>query len=108
MATATKTRTRKPVARTARISSAINGCFALELTSGKDRCGYWVEPMPSDFGRAFKLRKFDTTPGTDEEAQSYDVCLDGIGSDCSCKGFLRHGHCKHVEGLLALAAAGKL
>jgi hypothetical protein len=27
---------------------------------------------------------------------------------CECKGFLVHGHCRHVEGLLALVRAGKL
>jgi hypothetical protein len=27
---------------------------------------------------------------------------------CECKGFLRHGHCRHVLGLLALAREGKL
>jgi hypothetical protein len=107
-ATPSKTRTRKPVARHCRISDAVNGCFAVELTVGKSQTGYYVEPLASDFGRCFRLVKFTTSTGTDEGADHYDVCLDGPGSDCSCKGFLRHGRCKHVEGLLALVAAGKL
>jgi hypothetical protein len=106
--TKTTTRTRKPVERHCRISAAVNGCFAVELTVGKSRTAYYVEPMASDFGQAFRLVKFAGTPGTDEGATSYDVCLDGAGSDCGCKGYLRHGRCKHVEGLLALVAAGKL
>jgi hypothetical protein len=27
---------------------------------------------------------------------------------CECMGFLAHGHCKHVEGLLALMREGQL
>jgi hypothetical protein len=103
-----KTRTHKPVSRRARISAAVNGCFAVELTVGKSRTAYYLEPLASDFGRCFKLTKFAGTPGTDAGADHYDVCLDGPGSDCGCKGFLRHGRCKHVEGLVALVAAGKL
>ncbi len=96
----------KPVARHCRISAAVNGFYALDLTVGKSRTGYYVESVPSDFGRCLKLTKFDTTPGTDKEATSYDMCLDGIGSDCSCKGYGRHGHCKHVQALKALVAKG--
>jgi hypothetical protein len=112
MTTATATskpaRTRKPVARHCRVSAAVNGCFAVELTVGKSRTAYYMEPLASDFGRAFRLTKFGATPGTDEAASAYEVCLDSPGSDCGCKGYLRHGRCKHVEGLLALVAAGKL
>jgi hypothetical protein len=100
--------TRKPLPRHCRISAAVNGCFAVELTVGKSRTAYHVEPLPSDFGRAVRLVKFGATPGTDEGAASYEVNLDGPGSDCGCKGFLRHGRCKHVEGLLALVAVSKL
>jgi hypothetical protein len=103
-----KTRTRKPIEKHARISTAVNGCFAVELTVGTSRTAYYLQPLPSDFGRAFRLTKFAGTPGTDKEAAAYEVCLDGPGSQCSCKGYLRHGRCKHVAGLLALVAAGKL
>jgi hypothetical protein len=106
--TATATRTRKPVSRHCRISTAVNGCFAVELAVGKSRTGYYCEPFASDFGRAFRLVKFTGTPGTDEGATDYTVCLDGPGSDCSCKGFARWGRCKHCEGLAALVSAGRL
>src|SRR5262249_55988545 len=102
------TRTRKPVERRCRLSNPVNGCFAVELTVGKSRTAYYCEPLASDFGRCFRLTNCSTTPGTDAEADHYDVCLDGPGSDCGCKGFLRHGHCKHLDGLHALVAAGKL
>jgi hypothetical protein len=48
----------------------------------------------------------------------YDVLLDGRKSTCECPGFERHGwhldadgkpcSCKHLDGLNALVAAGKL
>jgi hypothetical protein len=108
-ATATKPRTRKPVARSARISPAVNGCHAVELTAGKDVTRYWLEPLASDFGRAFRLVKWHTTPGTDEEQSAYELVIDPAGfSSCTCKGWCRHQRCKHLAGLAALIAAGKL
>jgi hypothetical protein len=40
--------------------------------------------------------------------EEYHVCLNGRKSLCDCKGFFHAGHCKHVDGLSALAAAGKI
>jgi hypothetical protein len=36
-------------------------------------------------------------------ADVYDVCV-GAPAECSCEclGFLRHGKCKHIQGLAAL------
>jgi hypothetical protein len=44
------------------------------------------------------------------DGETYHVCLDPAGGrhSCECRGFLRHGHCKHVEALWALRAAGQL
>ena len=61
---------------------------------------YTLEPIPSDFGRGLLLHKADGT--------SYAVCLSGPDSTCDCKGHVSHGHCKHVESLLALQQRGKL
>lgn len=55
----------------------------------------------SAFGVAFRLVKV-LAP-----AERYDVLLDGERSSCECKGFLRHHHCKHRDGLQALVDAGK-
>ena len=61
---------------------------------------YTLEPIPSDFGRGLLLHKHD--------GQSYAVNLSGPDSTCDCKGHTQHGHCKHVESLLALQQRGKL
>jgi hypothetical protein len=62
---------------------------------------YYLEPIPSQLGgRGLILHKHDCT--------SYCVRLDGKDSECDCKGFTRFHHCKHVEALTALQAAGKL
>ena len=61
---------------------------------------YALEPIPADFGRGLLLTK--------EDGSSYCVNLSGPDSTCDCRGFESHGHCKHIEGLTALAAAGKL
>src|SRR5262245_7443555 len=64
---------------------------------------YWIDRLPSDFGTAYRLRKF-----LDQGGESYDVLLDGRHSTCECLGFQRWHHCKHVEGLQALVASGQL
>src|SRR5437660_6272024 len=61
---------------------------------------YTLEPIPSDCGRGLLLHKHDGT--------SYAVNLSGTDSECDCKGFESHAHCKHVESLLALQQRGKL
>jgi hypothetical protein len=58
--------------------------------------------IPSDFGTAFRLVKV-LGP-----CSRYDVLLDGERSTCVCKGFLRHGYCKHIDGLETLVNRGAL
>src|SRR5215468_5216630 len=67
-----------------------------------DRADYYaVEAFPSHMGeRGIELTKRDGTV--------YHVNLSGTDSTCDCKGFESHGHCKHVESLLALQQRGKL
>src|SRR5262249_29735749 len=61
---------------------------------------YTLESIASDHGRGLLIHKADGT--------SYAVCLSGPDSTCHCKGHVSHGHCKHVESLLALQQRGKL
>jgi hypothetical protein len=64
---------------------------------------YWIEPVATDWGRGFKLEKF-------EGGEVYHVHLDdALGHSCECKGFLRWGKpCKHISAVSALVAAGRL
>jgi hypothetical protein len=74
----------------------------LKLTVGKLSTDYLVNRIPSDFGTAYRLDKAGA-------ADSYDVLIDDdSGHSCTCPGHSSHGRCKHVSGLLALKAAGRL
>jgi hypothetical protein len=71
---------------------------------------YWLYVQPSDFGEAFRLEKLiPTEDGPAERGEVYHVCFeDQHNQACECKGYLRHGHCKHIDSLKALREAGKL
>jgi hypothetical protein len=98
---------RKPVARSIRLSLAPfegnPGIVTIQV--GKEVNDYFLLPVPSDFGRAFRLEKF-----TGELAETYHVNIDIVDGKnlCECKGALRWGHCKHTDGLAALVKAGQL
>jgi hypothetical protein len=81
-----------------------NQAGVVRLTVGKDHADYLVRRLASDFGDAYRLDKV----GVFGDTSSYDVNLCDAGRTCECAGFLRHGHCKHVDGLAALIAAGQL
>jgi hypothetical protein len=49
--------------------------------------------------KAFRFSKL-----TGDQAH-YDLRLTDHGLECECKGYLRHGHCKHCE---TIQAAGKV
>jgi hypothetical protein len=76
----------------------------VKITVGKETAAYFITLLEADFGRAVRLEKIDPTGA----AEKYDVHLDGDKRSCECKGFLRWSHCKHVDGVAALVAAGKL
>ena len=76
----------------------------VRITVGKEHADYFLTLIPADFGRGFKVEKI----GLHENEPPYHVHLDGENRSCECKGFLRHGHCKHSDGLAALVAAGRL
>ncbi|HZY87572.1 MAG TPA: hypothetical protein VFE78_22225 [Gemmataceae bacterium] len=83
------------------------GEWVLTLTEFHPRAAtdthYRLVAIPSDLGRAFRLRKLEADGG-----EVYHVNLTSDRPACDCKGHLAHGHCKHVESLTALQAAGKL
>jgi hypothetical protein len=85
------------------------GVLFISETSGQKTTTdhYFVLPLPADYGLAFELTKL--VAGKGAEAR-YAVNLGGEGepASCECKGFLSHGHCRHVEGLQALRNAGRL
>ncbi len=76
----------------------------VRITAGKARDDYFLMEILADFGRGFKVEKV----GLLVNDPPYHVNLDGDKRSCECKGFLRHGHCKHADGLAALIAAGRL
>jgi len=80
----------------------------LRLTDAGKETLFFVDRIASEVGgAAFRLTKFEQFQRGDDDAV-YNVLLDGRRSSCECKGHLRHGHCRHVEALTALRAAGKL
>jgi hypothetical protein len=101
-------RQRKPRAKPARSinvavrPSDVNPFFVVRIVEGKKTDFYSVRPIPSDWGTAYQMAKLP------EDSEPYQVCLAGADSICTCKGHLRHGHCRHVEGLTALVKADRL
>jgi hypothetical protein len=83
----------------------IGNSLILWLTVSKTTTAYRMVPLSSDFGRAVRLEKADQGDG---QPEAYDVLLDGQRSSCECRGHLRHGHCKHLDGIRAVIAGGQL
>jgi hypothetical protein len=75
----------------------------VSITVGTERVSYFLNVLATDFGRGFRLVKL----GIDASGE-YAANVDGEKRSCECKGFLRHHHCKHADGIAALIAAGKL
>ena len=99
-------RQRKPRPKPARsvrqcVKPHEQGLGVLRLTVGGEETDYLLTPLASDFGKGFLLEKI----GAEE---TYHVNVEGDRKTCECKGYLRHSHCKHVDGLAALLAAGQL
>jgi hypothetical protein len=102
-------RQRKPPAKPARF---VRLCVrpegtapgVIRLTVNGKAQDYFLTLIPADFGRGFTVEKI----GLHCNEPPYHVNLDASKKSCDCKGFLRHGHCKHSDGLAALIAAGRL
>jgi hypothetical protein len=61
---------------------------------------YKVYPLAIDPAVRVKAWRFAKQGG---EGEVYDQHADAFGVQCQCKGFLAHGHCKHVETVQAAA-----
>jgi len=80
----------------------------IRITQDGKAAHYWVALQASAWGLAFSVERAGEEVEDGAEG-TYDVLLENEqDSSCSCPGHTYHGHCKHVEALRALLAAGKL
>src|SRR4051812_23582840 len=96
----------KPIRRAHLTRANDSGGRILTLTiTGRKIEGfdYYFLPIPCADGAAYELRKLLQGDG-----ETYHVLIAGPSSSCECKGFLRWGHCKHLESLTALQQANLL
>lgn len=100
---------RKPKVRSMRYDALVGTLYL--TVDGKDAGSYWLDRL--DAGEpgavAVRLTKF-VADRKEGEPENYDVRVGRLSAlrSCECKGFCRHGHCKHSDALAALVAAGKL
>jgi hypothetical protein len=84
-------------------SPAIDGVGVFCVTVGERSTHYTFHEIPCFIGgRGFVVHRLGL-------GQVYHVRI-GRRTECSCEclGFLAHGHCRHILGLLALSRSGKL
>jgi len=90
--------------RTIRLVRApIDGVGVFSITAADRTVHYTVHEIRCDIGgRGFAVHRLGL-------GNLYHVRV-GRPQDCSCecKGFLYHGYCRHILGLLALLREGKL
>jgi hypothetical protein len=94
------------------VSQPTNGVYAIAITQGKEKRGYYVKQIDADFGLAFSFTKFDTDQAEGEPAE-YAVNVDERGNDhtCECLGHIRYGHkkpCRHVAAILTLLRTNRI
>jgi hypothetical protein len=70
------------------------------ITFGIEGTDYKLHPLPIDPSIGMVAVRFVKQGG---DGEVYDLHRDGFGWNCQCKGFLAHGHCKHVETVRAAA-----
>lgn len=75
------------------------------LTSKRDRTAYSVAQYPGEsMLLGFAFTKVGGKVGTDRGRNSYILTCTRNGNDakCDCRGFERHGACKHADALETL------
>jgi hypothetical protein len=104
--TTTATPRKTKTSRAARVER-LGTSTVLWLTDARNRTtAYALTRIASDLGGvAFQLHKAHQGGG---EPEVYSVLIHGADSVCDCIGHAHHGRCKHVDGLAALLAAGKV
>jgi len=83
---------------------ALDGVGVFSVRMGKESSFYTFREIPCEIGgRGFSVHRMGL-------GQLYHVRVSADRAECSCEclGFLAHGRCKHVLGLLALVRRGKL
>jgi hypothetical protein len=70
------------------------------ITFGIEGTDYKVLPLSIDPAVGMLAVRFCKQTG---DGEVYDLYLDAFGWQCQCKGFLAHGHCKHVQTVQAAA-----
>jgi hypothetical protein len=112
MATVRTSRPRVKPVRVIRLLSAptADRPGLVRITVGKLSTLYRLAVVPADHGAAFELTKCEVVANergvfVTRYGDTYAVNLAG---SCECKGFLGHGHCKHLDGLRKLAMTGRL
>jgi hypothetical protein len=105
--TAVRPRPRKPRSKPVRTfrdtlpTTTDNPMLGVTITQDGEAADYLILPIPSDWGEAFLVEKVFP------ERKTYHVNINGKKSTCECDGFLRWGHCRHIEVIPALRAKGK-
>ena len=84
----------------------------LRIVQRRCTCTYAVVERYSSWrgGRAFELKKVDGDAGSDATEERYWVFVaeKPDNSVCGCRGWNRHGHCKHLAALTILVESGQL
>jgi hypothetical protein len=77
----------------------------LVIEGKRSSCVYVVREIVFDVpGRAFQLAKVDPEGGSDPESDSYTVTCGRLPKDtgCSCRGYIRWSHCRHLSACWSL------
>lgn len=70
----------------------------LIVRDGRKQIVYAVSPVPSDWGRAYRLNKVEWDGEATRVVATYHTLIDAV-CWCDCTGHERYGKCKHVEAL---------
>jgi hypothetical protein len=112
MATVPTSRPRVKPARSIRLLSAPTADRAgfVRISVGKLSTLYRITVIPADYGAGFELTKCEVV--ADERGvfvtRYGDTYAVNLAGSCECKGFLKHGYCKHLDGLPKLATLGRI